>query len=280
MTTNHIHPSRKVSRAMGASRDFTTGTPTGATGVLERDRTTGRPRAGAPRVERTAAPRRPDWPATAPRPEHTDTPTRSSRRLGSRQVVSVRGRQVAPTKRKAGTLARVSVVSLVLLISGVAVAMWLSGIATQQTFRIQQLSAQESELSNQLETLHRDLENVSSSAEVARRASEMGMIVPQQPGILGAGTAGQVDELRPAGSGATPIIDVNGAPVRPDPASSDPDETDELADSLASVAENPAPAPTPVPTPAEESMVAPYRAGGNSAPVAPAAPEQTGESGL
>jgi hypothetical protein len=299
MTTEHIHPNRKVPRAMGASRDFTTGTPTGATGVLERDRASDHRREAEPAGvnARTTAPTRPGRTDVVPGTERTDTPGRSPRRLGSRQVVSVRGRRVAPVK-KASSLARVSVVAIVMLISGVALAMWLSGLATQQTFRLQQLSSQDAQLSNQLETLHRDLENVSSSAEVARRASDMGMVAPQQPGILEAGQPGEVEELRPAGAETSPIIDVNGAPVRPGQASSDPDRTDELADSLATVPDNQAPAPAPPAPPAPNAdvpAVAPYSNNGNGAAPAPApapapaeedidnteqTPEQAGEGGL
>lgn len=291
MTTEHIHPNRKVPRAMGASRDFTTGTPTGATGVLERDRVS-RPRRAAEPADgytRATAPTRPSRTDVDPGPERTGAPSRNNRRLGSRQVVSVRGRRVAPVK-KASSLARVSVVAIVMLIGGVALAMWLSGLATQQTFRLQQLSSQEAQLSNQLETLHRDLENVSSSAEVARRASEMGMVVPQQPGILEAGQPGEVEELRPAGSETSPVIDVNGAPVRPGQASSDPDRTDELADSLATVPDNQAPAPAPPAPNADVPAVAPYSNGGapaaapapagEDADAAEQSPEQAGEGGL
>lgn len=299
MTTKHIHPKRKGPRAMGASRDFTTGTPTGATGVLERDRSSRPSRATAPAEAgaRATAPVRRNRTDVAPGTERTGAPERGNRRLGSRQVVSVRGRRVAPAK-KASSLARVSVVAIIMLISGVALAMWLSGLATQQTFRIQQLSSQESQLSNQLETLHRDLENVSSSAEVARRASDMGMVVPQQPGILEASQPGQVEELRPAGPGTSPVIDVNGAPVRPGQASSDPDRTDELLDSLATVPDNQATPPAP-PTPpapnADVPAIAPYSNNANGTGRAPApapapadddldnieqSPEQAGESGL
>lgn len=296
MTTEHTHPNRKGPRAMGASRDFTTGTPTGATGVLERDRVS-HPRRAADSAgvnARTTAPARPSRTDVAPDTERTGAPGRNNRRLGSRQVVSVRGRRVAPAK-KASSLARVSVVAIVMLITGVAVAMWLSGLATQQTFRLQQLSSQEAQLSNQLETLHRDLENVSSSAEVARRASDLGMVVPQQPGILEAGQPGQVEELRPAGPGTSPVIDVNGAPVRPGQASSDPDRTDELVDSLATVPDNQAPAPAPPAPNADVPAVAPYSNNGNGGAPAPApapapadenienteqTPEQAGEGGL
>jgi len=132
-------------------------------------------------------------------------------------------------------LAKLVSLSIMLAIAGVAVAMWLSGVSTQQTFQMQVLQSQDRQLSNQLETLNRDLENVRSSAEIARRAGELGMAVPSQPGILAVQENGDIVEQRPADPATSPIIDVNGAPVRPGQASSDPDAIDELGDNLAAI---------------------------------------------
>ncbi|NLF89757.1 MAG: hypothetical protein GX570_00180, partial [Corynebacterium marinum] len=182
---------------MGASRDFT------STAVLERGQRT-----------RTVPPQTPLPRRSRPIPPPS--------RLGSRQVVSVRGRRVAEVKRTT-LLAKLVSLSIMLAIAGVAVAMWLSGVSTQQTFQMQVLQSQDRQLSNQLETLNRDLENVRSSAEIARRAGELGMAVPSQPGILAVQENGDIVEQRPADPATSPIIDVNGAPVRPGQASSDPD---------------------------------------------------------
>ncbi|HJD77898.1 hypothetical protein SAMN06295981_0397 [Corynebacterium pollutisoli] len=189
---------------MGASRDFT------STALLERP----------------YAP-----PAQTPLPKRRRP---VPNRLGSRQVVSVRGRRVAELK-KTSLLAKLFSISIVLAIAGVAVAMWLAGLATQQTFQMQLLQSQDKQLSNQLETLNRDLENVRSSAEIARRAGELGMVAPAQPGILAVQENGDILEQRPADPATRPIIDVNGAPVRPGQASSDPDAIDELGDNLEAV---------------------------------------------
>ncbi|MCH6196792.1 hypothetical protein MHT86_04665 [Corynebacterium mastitidis] len=152
-------------------------------------------------------------------------------RLGSRQVVSVRGRRVA-TARQSSRLTRISLVAIVLLVGGVALAMSLSGISTQQTFRLQQLTAQEKQLDNQIETLNRDVETARSSSEAVRRANESRMVVPQQPGILAVEENGEVTERRPAEGDSRPIIDVNDARVKPNAASSNPAKTEELGDNL------------------------------------------------
>lgn len=197
-------------RRMGASRDYSVGTA-----LLDREQRT---RAYTP-------------------PTQTPLPTRrrpAPKRLGSRQVVSVRGRRVSELKQTS-LLAKLISVAIVLAIVGVAVAMWLAGLATQQTFQTQLLQTQDKQLSNQLETLNRDLENVRSSAEIARRAGELGLVLPAQPGILAVQENGEIVEQRPADVATHPIIDVNGAPVRPGQASSDPEATHELEDNLEAV---------------------------------------------
>ena len=111
---------REATRSMGASRDFTTGIDTGAPTALR------------------------ERPSTKRAPSRTRVPhrSRSTNRLGSKQVVSFRGRQLQPQTKKSGLFARLSVIALTLLIVGVAVAMWLSGLSTKQTFAIQQLTVQ------------------------------------------------------------------------------------------------------------------------------------------
>lgn len=218
-TTNR-NRDREGKRSMGASRDFTTGADGGAgTGLLER------PRRGAQSTTPTRPSRR------VHRPE---VPQRRNKRLGSKQVVSYRGRRMGPP-RKDPAIFRLAVIAIGMVIAGVAVAMWLSGLSTAQTFKIQQLTVQESQLSNQVETLNRDLENVRSSADVARRANDMNMAVPVQPGVVEVNENGDINEQRPADGATESIIDVNGEPVRPGRASSDPNETSDVSDSLSAV---------------------------------------------
>ena len=204
---------REATRTMGASRDFTTGIDTGAPTALR------------------------ERPSTKRAPSRTRVPhrSRSTNRLGSKQVVSFRGRQLQPQTKKSGPFARLSVIALTLLIVGVAVAMWLSGLSTKQTFAIQQLTVQDSQLDNQIETLNRDAENLSSSADIARRADEMGMAIPKQPGIAEVGGDGKIVDKREGTPDTEKLIDVNGEPIRPGQASSDPKDTEGLSDSLNAV---------------------------------------------
>ncbi|MDK8898492.1 hypothetical protein QP999_11165 [Corynebacterium sp. MSK004] len=205
---------------MGASRDFTTGADATVQGtaLLERGRRT------------TPLPSRTPHRGTVPT-RRVGSGLRGSR-LGSKQVVSNRGRRVAQPTRVNGLFARLSFTAIALLITGVAAAMWLSGLSTSQTFKIQELTAQESTLDNQLETLNRDLENVRSASDVARRAHEAKMGIPVQPGVVEVGADGNIEHKREATPDMESVIDVNGEPVRPGQASSDPNATANMSDNL------------------------------------------------
>lgn len=169
-------------------------------------------------------------------------------RLGSRQVVSVRGRRVTHGRVTARRISRVGVISTLLLLCGVAIAMVLSTAAAQQTFQIQDLSAQATQLGNQIETLNRDLESSRSTANLTRTADSSGMVVPEQPGIIGVGEAG-VELWREPGAETRRIVDINGSgPVKAHAPSSDPRSTAEIGGTLERRPEIPAPAaPAPAP---------------------------------
>ncbi|MHA2789364.1 hypothetical protein ACXZ66_09490 [Corynebacterium sp. S7] len=253
---------------MGASRDLTSGYETGNSATLlekgarrpsNRSSDRSSERAGARReaFEQSAT-------TTAPAPRKLRPGVRPHEphnrgRLGSNQVVSIRGRRVeTPTTEVKRRFSSVSIIALPLLAFGVVLAMVFSGLSTQQTFTIQQLQATDNQLSNQVETLNRDLENLQSSAEIARRASEAGMVVPTNPGIVEVQNDGTVTESRPADPATQPMIDVNGAPVRPGQASSDPKQTDQVSQSLESRPNNdPAPAQQ-APQAPQAPAVAPY----------------------
>lgn len=143
-------------------------------------------------------------------------------RLGSRQVVSVRGWRVSSTTDR--RFGRVSLVAIAVLILGVVAAMALSGQSTSQTFRLQQLAGVESDLENQIETAQRDLEDLRSSAGLAEQAERDNLVVPEQAGVLGVEENGDTSEWRPAEEGTLPIIDVNGTSGGHRGASSDAEE--------------------------------------------------------
>ena len=200
---------------MGASRDLTAGY--GSTALLERDR--GRT---------TLSPPKPRFAPHVPRPS----------RLGSKQVVSVRGRRISTTETKR-KFSRVSVLSLPLLVLGIFGAMLLSALSTQQTFTIQQLQSEERALNNEIETLNRNVEDSRAAAELAARADKAGMVVPGQAGIITVNDRGEAVEAGPADPAKTlRVVDVNSDTVRVDRATSDRRATDDVADNL-----SPLPAP-------------------------------------
>ena len=186
-------------------------------------------------------------------------------RLGSRQVVSVRGRRTVQTK-KVSRVMRISAVSFVLLLVGVVVAMTLSGMSTQQTFELQNLKSQENQLDNQLETLKRDLEVQRSAAHLAQQATDRGMVVPQQPGILAVAPDGQVEEARPAGEESTALLNINDSSDKGHRASRNPDKTKELGNNLVPVPQGQARVPAAGQRPAAPAAGAPS---GVPAPAAP-----------
>ncbi|WBT08018.1 hypothetical protein PAB09_08885 [Corynebacterium sp. SCR221107] len=158
---------------------------------------------------------------------------RFQHRPGSQQQISNRGRRVADAKKAVDPHRVRMLIGVLAFISfGVFMAMMISGWTTAQTFTIKDLNNQESVLDNQIETLNRDLQNASSSAEIARRAAEMGLVVPDQPGILEVGENGDTSEQRPAGDVTRPIVDVNGQQITASAVSSDPAKTQEVTSNL------------------------------------------------
>lgn len=211
-----------------------------------------------PRRYPEAPPRRRETPSNLrPHRSTRKNPPAAPKRLGSRQVVSRRGRRIQPPKTTPRIL-KISAAALLFAIAGIFCAMTLSGVTTQQTFELQKLKVEQNTLNNQLESLNRDLENVRSSAALARQAGERHLVVPQQPGILAVNEEGEITEVRPPSDETRPIIDVNGKPVRAHIASSNPEKTRELDGTVSAVPH--------LGMPNNDAAVAPY------APNVPAAP--------
>lgn len=251
-----------MARTTYASRDYS-----GDTSVLERSGE--RVRQQSPTSPTRARVQTPTRPIESPRPSRQDhiSTERSGRvlrgnRLGSQQRVTNRGRRITPIKNQT-ILPRISVIAITLLISGIAIAMWLTGLATQQTFAISSLRVENQQLENEVETLNRDLRHVSSTGELTRRAQEMGLVVPQQPGVMVAEENGELSERRPVDPATSPIIDINEQSGRADRASSDPRQTDEVNDALEARPRSTQQLPeesdmAPQPAPSPQSGLAPY----------------------
>lgn len=145
-------------------------------------------------------------------------------RLGSQQQVSMRGRRIAPRDNTDPRARNLAFFMAFALIAGIVSVMWLSGITTDQSFQIADARKQSTNLTNELESLERDVSDAQSAANIAARASEMGMVVPDQTGVLNV-NGDKVDEQRPADAAKNrPVIDVNGT-KKPSTATSDPAQT-------------------------------------------------------
>lgn len=270
-----VRPLAKGSTTMGASRDLTAGNAAGgSTALLERT------------PQRTVRPAE-KQPTTSPagfKPRLAPHAPRGPRRLGSKQVVSVRGRRVSATEAKR-KFSKLSLMSLPLLILGIFGAMLLSALSTQQTFTIEQLQGQERELNNEIETLNRNVEDSRAAAEIAAKADAAGMVIPVQPGIINVDADGKAHETREADVEKTVrVVDVNQETIRTDHATSDRDATRDIADNLATLPQNSLPttgrgASRAAPTPGERNAPSapaeqPATNSGDAAPaeLAPAVP--------
>src|SRR5699024_7159078 len=133
-------------------------------------RTTGRGRVGSP---------------AAPAPSRRGKGRRSTLkgRTGSRQVVSRRGRRLTNTTADRSKV-HFAIGSIIVVVLGIVLAMVLSGLSTSQSFQLSAARQEEQRLRDGISVLERDVEFQRSTAEIARRATEMGMVNVENPAIL------------------------------------------------------------------------------------------------
>lgn len=155
---------------------------------------------------------------------HRNNPVR---RRGSRQQVSIRGRRVTVKTAAERSAVWVWVVLLSVAIAGVALAMYLSGKSTEQSFALSEARDTSTSLANELESLNRDVADASSTQRIAEEASLMGMVVPGQAGVLNV-EGDHINELRTANPDSTlPVTDINGDVESRGP-TSDPEQTGDV----------------------------------------------------
>ncbi|MBZ8178154.1 hypothetical protein GSS88_10205 [Corynebacterium sp. 3HC-13] len=231
------------SRARSRERERNSSRPNGTVRGTERRSHVGARSTTAPGRSRTATRNWSTGTAFAPAPSRQpsspsrrqrETPSRKQGRLGSRQVVSIRGRQIGSV-RVAHRWVKIAGAAVAMLISAIGLTIYLSGVTTQQAFALQDLTSQESQLENQLETLHRDLADKSSASALAKQAAEMNMVVPVQPTVLGPDAHGVMVEQRPGDNTTRPVIDINSQSNSQQTASSRPEDTRNMSDRLAAV---------------------------------------------
>jgi cell division protein FtsL len=166
------------------------------------------------------------------------------RRPGSLQVTTVRGRRVATAGRGNRMLLKTFALICVVVAVGVAVTMYLSGKTTEQSFQLAEAEGTSDTLSDQIETLNRDVKEAGSTQHLAAEAARLGMVVPGQTGVLDA-DGNRVDQLRaPDAAKDRDVTDVNGDVTRSGP-TSDPRRTGQVPGLVPSAPTDAAPAPQP-----------------------------------
>ncbi len=176
-------------------------------------------------------------------------------RTGSRQVLTVRGRRVTPEVGDRSKF-RFAALAIGVFVLGIAIAMFLSGLSTQQSLQIYEARQTESTLADEVTVLERDAEYLKSTSEIARRAAEMGMVSVGQPAVLVVAEDGTVHEVRPGDPNAQALLDVNGTPMRPEAPTSDPDQTEHVP-GMGGIQEPEQPQPQPEPPAAPQPEVVP-----------------------
>ena len=165
--------------------------------VAERPRTAARTRAATVPARRRAS-------ALGPTSLPTSTPTtRSTRKAYARRDDRQRrllGGRPAHAAAPAGR-ARFVLTVMVLLVAGLVATLWLSTAAAADSYRLQDARAQARTLSQQSERLHREVAAMAAAPELARRATELGMVQVQDPArlvVLPDGSVAVVGEPRAA----------------------------------------------------------------------------------
>ena len=179
--------------------------------------------------------------ATVPAPREVETPTpertgqaaaqRAYARRDERLRRLVGGVRQAKAPSPAGR-AKFVLLVMVLLAGGLVASLWLSTAAAADSYRLQDARKDAATLSQQSERLRREVAQLASAPELARRADQLGMVQVQDPARLVVGPDGAVavvGEPRaaaapappapPAPPAVAPVAPPDGAaPVQPDAA--------------------------------------------------------------
>ncbi|MBW0119450.1 septum formation initiator, partial [Pseudonocardia abyssalis] len=105
-----------------------------------------------------------------------------------RLVGGVRPARSGPSTRRAQFVLLV----MVLLGVGLVTTLWLSTAAAADSYRLQAARDEAGSMTEQVERLRREVAVAASAPELARRASEMGMVPVQDPARLVVGEDGAV----------------------------------------------------------------------------------------
>lgn len=145
--------------------------------------------------------------------------------------------------------AKFVLVVMTLLAAGLITTLWLSTAAAGDSYRLQEARTQAATLTEQSETLRRQVSTMNSPASLAQRASALGLVPMQDPARLVVAPDGRVDvvgEPTAARADGPPPPAVPGAPVpavpgtvagAPAPAAADTSDSEAAAGATATGAQ-------------------------------------------
>lgn len=135
----------------------------------------------------------------APVPERTGAGARArsaaAERAYARRAQRTRSTEVGPKpERGSSSAARASFVMLVigLLVSGVVTTLWLSTQATADSYKLAQAQQNTGALSEQVQSMQRQVDQANSPEALAARARQLGMVPAGDPAHLVVGPDGSV----------------------------------------------------------------------------------------
>jgi hypothetical protein len=189
-------------------------TMTAPTSAPNRTRT--RPRPADPETLEVAPGAVPDTERPERRRPRTAAAERAYARRAQREGRAPE-RAATPADSAAGRASFVVLV-IALLVVGVAATLWLSTQAVADSYRLDEAKQGATDLAERAEVLQREVTKMDSPSEIARRAKELGMVLPGDPARLVVqpdGTVVVVGEPKPAQGPATaapPAAEVEPAP--------------------------------------------------------------------
>ncbi|MGH3754316.1 MAG: septum formation initiator [Pseudonocardiaceae bacterium] len=173
--------------------------------------------------------------------------SRAVQRAYARRAQRTGPRHAAPGSVEAARRAPFVVLVMVLLAVVLVATLWLSTAAAADSYHLRSAREAARNLTERSENLGREVANLETAPEVARRARELGMVPARDPARLVVRPDGAVvliGQPRRATAPAPPPVPVQPAPVQPAPPAVPP----------------PAPAAPPAPAPAVPAQ--PVPAGG------------------
>jgi hypothetical protein len=131
----------------------------------------------------------------------------------AQRASNLRGGSANP-QQKAASKAPFVVLVMLVLGAGVAAIMYFSTQAAADTYRLQEARAEAEKLTLQMEQLRREVALLESPTDLARRATEMGLVEPSNPARLRQNPDGSIEEF---GKPSAPTKSTSAPPPSPEP---------------------------------------------------------------